>query len=145
MTPYLKDDSFYYPCRVYYEDTDAGGVVYHANYYKLAERARTEWLRAIGIPNQTLVDEHGVMFVARRSSIEWRKPAKLDDLLVIESRLSGIGKVRMTIRHTIRRDDVVLSVIDIELVAVNKDILPTALPDALLARLPDAAMIEEKR
>jgi acyl-CoA thioester hydrolase len=145
MKPYLKDDVFHYPCRVYYEDTDAGGVMYHANYYKLAERARTEWLRAIGIPNQTLVDTHGVMFVARRSTIEWRKPAKLDDLLIIESCLSGIGKVRMTIRHTIRRDDVVLSVIDIELVAVNREIIPTPLPDALLACLPSAATIEEKR
>lgn len=144
MTPYLKDDAFYYPCRVYYEDTDAGGVVYHSNYYKLAERARTEWLRAIGIPNQTLVDEHNTMFVARRSSIEWKRPARLDDLLVIESRLLGLGKVRMTIRHTVRREDLVLAIIDIELVAVNKDIIPTPLPEALLSRLPAAEPIEEK-
>jgi acyl-CoA thioester hydrolase len=145
MTPHLKDDSFFYPTRVYYEDTDAGGVVYHSNYYKLCERARTEWLRAIGIPNQTLVDEHGVMFVARRSQIEWIKPARLDDQLMIETRLSGIGKVRITLRHTVRRDDTVLCVIDLEMVAVNRNIIPTALPAALLAKLPAADRIEEKR
>lgn len=145
MTPHLKDDSFYYPTRVYYEDTDAGGVVYHSNYYKLCERARTEWLRAIGIPNQTLVDDHGVMFVARRSSIEWLKPARLDDHLLIETRLSGIGKVRITVRHTVRKDDKTLCVIDLELVSVNRDIIPTPLPEALLAKLPTAAAIIEKR
>lgn len=145
MTMYLKDGAFYYETRVYYEDTDAGGVVYHANYYKLAERARTEWLRAIGCPNQTLVDEHGVMFVARRAQIEWRKPARLDDLLTIESRLSGIGKVRMSIRHTFYRGETLLCTIDIELVAVNLNVIPTPLPDALLACLPAADTIEEKR
>jgi acyl-CoA thioester hydrolase len=145
MTPHLKDDSFFYPTRVYYEDTDAGGVVYHSNYYRLCERARTEWLRAIGIPNQTLVDEHGVMFVARRSSIEWLKPARLDDHLMIETRLSGIGKVRITVRHTVRCNNKVICVIDLELVSVNREIIPTPLPAALLAKLPAANTIEEKK
>ena len=129
MTPHMKDDAFYYPCRVYYEDTDAGGVMYHSNYYKICERARTEWLRAMEIPGDVLQKEYGVIFVARRSTIEWKRPARLDDLLMIETRLSGIGKVRMTMRHTIRREETVLSVIDIELVAVNE---PTFWRDLLL-------------
>lgn len=145
MTPYFQDDAFYLPCRVYYENTDAGGVVYHAQYYNFAERARAEWLRALGIPVETIRTDYGLIFVARRATIEWRKPARLDDLLVIESRLSGMGKVRMTIRHTFRREDVVLAVIDIELVAVNTAFVPTALPDALRALFPGAATIEEKR
>jgi acyl-CoA thioester hydrolase len=145
MSPELRDDAFYFPCRVYYEDTDAGGVVYHSNYYKLCERARTEWLRAMGIPGDVLSKEYGVTFVARRSSIEWKRPARLDDLLMIESRLSGIGKVRMRVRHTVRRDDVVLSVIEIELVAINRDFIPIPLPEALVKRLPAADKIEEKR
>ncbi len=146
MIPYTENDSFYFPVRIYYEDTDAGGVVYHSNYYKLCERARTEWLRAIGIPGDTLIREHKVHFVARRSSIEWRKPARLDELLVIESRLSGLGKVRMRVRHTVRREDVVLATIDIELVCINFDFIPTPFPDALIQRLPAPdEVMEEKR
>jgi acyl-CoA thioester hydrolase len=146
MTPHLTADAFFFPVRVYYEDTDAGGVVYHSNYYKLAERARTEWLRALEIPGDVLIKEHKVHFVARRSNIEWKKPARLDDLLVIETRLSGLGKVRMRVRHTFRRDDVVLCIIEIELVCINFDFIPTPFPDALTHRLPAPdEIMEEKR
>lgn len=146
MTPHIKDNSFFFPVRVYYEDTDAGGVVYHSNYYKLCERARTEWLRAMDIPGQEITEKYGVHFVARRSHIEWRKPARLDDLLTIETRLSGLGKVRMRVRHTVRRDAVEIATIDIEMVCVNFDFIPTPLPDALIQRLPKPdEIMEEKR
>ncbi len=146
MTPRLENDAFFFPVRVYYEDTDAGGVVYHSNYYKLAERARTEWLRALEIPGDVLIKEHKVHFVARRSSIEWRKPARLDDLLVIETRLSGLGKVRMRVRHTFRRDEVVIATIDIEMVCVDFNFIPTPFPNVLLACLPTPdEIMEEKR
>lgn len=146
MTPKIENGSFFFPVRVYYEDTDAGGVVYHSNYYKLCERARTEWLRAMGIPGDTLINEHKVHFVARRSTIEWRKPARLDDLLIIETRLSGLGKVRMRVRHTLRRGDVLIATIDIEMVCINFDFIPTPFPTALLERLPKPdEVMEEKR
>lgn len=74
--------------RVYYEDTDAGGVVYYANYLKFAERGRTEYLRALGIDQSRLADERGLMFVVRRSAVDFRAPARLDDLLEVETRVT---------------------------------------------------------
>lgn len=145
MLPYAKDDAYFYPLTIYYEDTDAGGVVYHSNYLNFSERARTEWLRHLGIGRERLQNEFGLMFVVRRASIDYRKPARLDDRLLIETRLSGIGKVRMTLRQTVRRDEVVLAVVDVEVVAINKDFIPSALPQALIDLLPAAAVIEEKQ
>jgi acyl-CoA thioester hydrolase len=144
MTPYVKDDAFYFPLRIYYEDTDAGGVVYHSNYLNFCERARTEWLRVIGVGRERLQNEFGLMFVVRRASIDYRRPARLDDKLVIETRLSGMGKVRMSLRQTVKRDEVVLAIADIEVVAINMEFVPTALPEALIASLPATAPMEEK-
>ena len=146
MNAYAKDDAFYYPIRVFYEDTDAGGVVYHSNFLNFAERARTEWLRQLTIGRERLQNEFGLMFVVRRASIEWRRPAKLDDLLIVETRLSGMGKVRMSLTQTITRDEVKLASIDIEVVAVSmKDFTPMLLPDALRKLLPAAPSMEEPK
>ena len=146
MNAYAKDDAFYYPIRVFYEDTDAGGVVYHSNFLNFAERARTEWLRQLTIGRERLQNEFGLMFVVRRASIEWRRPAKLDDLLIVETRLSGMGKVRMSLTQTITRDDTKLASIDIEVVAVSmKDFTPMLLPDALRKLLPAAPSMEEPK
>lgn len=82
--------------RVYYEDTDSGGVVYYANYLKFFERARTEWLRGLGISQQSLADELGVMFVVASASIDYRAPARLDDLLVIRSHIGKMGRIALT-------------------------------------------------
>ena len=133
----MKEDGvFYYPLRVFYEDTDAGGVVYHSNYLNFCERARTEWLRSLGSPRGALKDQFGVMFAVRRASIEWQKPARLDDALVIETRLQSVGKVRMAMRQTVKRDGDILAVVVIELVAINDDFIPTPLPQILLDKLP---------
>lgn len=143
MNSYIKDGAFYLPVRVYYEDTDAGGVVYHANYFKFCERARTDWLRTLTVGRERLQNEFDIMFVVRRATIEWKRPARLDDLLLIETRLQAIGKVRMTMRQTVMRDDQVLAIVDIEVVAVNSSFLPTPLPEELLALLPAAARMDE--
>lgn len=144
MNPFAKDDAFHYPVRVFYEDTDAGGVVYHANYLNFSERARTEWLRHLTIGRERLQNEFGLMFVVRRANIEWRRPARLDDLLMVETRLLGMGKVRMTLAQTITRGETLLATIDIEVVAVSIDTFaPILLPDALRALLPAAPVIEE--
>lgn len=137
--PYSKDGVFYFPVRVFYEDTDAGGVVYHSNYLNFCERARTEWLRSLGNPRGQLKDQFGVMFAVRRAVIEWNKPARLDDHLIVETRLQAIGKVRMAMQQIVTRDGVTLATVDIELVCINDDFVPTALPDALLAKLPELA------
>ncbi|MFZ4541074.1 MAG: tol-pal system-associated acyl-CoA thioesterase [Rickettsiales bacterium] len=145
MNPYAKDDAFYYPIRVFYEDTDAGGVVYHSNFLNFAERARTEWLRHLTIGRERLQSEFGLMFVVRRASIEWRRPARLDDLLMVETRLQGMGKVRMTLRQTITHGDTVLATIDVEVVAVSvATFAPTPLPQELRNLLPAAPVMEEK-
>src|SRR6202012_4661955 len=90
-----------YAFRVYYEDTDAGGVVYHANYLRYAERARTEALRDAGIPHAELVADHGLMFMVHRAEIDYVRPAMLDDRLVVESATKDIGGGDVTRKQTV--------------------------------------------
>lgn len=144
MNAYARDDVFYFPVRVFYEDTDAGGVVYHSNFLNFCERARTEWLRQLTIGRERLQHEFGLMFVVRRAQIDWRRPARLDDLLMVETRLSGMGKVRMSLTQTILRDGVTLATIQIEVVAVSvTDFTPMLLPDELRRLLPEAPIMAE--
>ena len=85
---------FVWPVRVYYEDTDSGGVVYYANYLKFMERARTEWLRARGFEQDVLLGEHRLMFAVRSLSVDYHRPARFNDLLAVLSRLpeaQGLG------------------------------------------------------
>jgi acyl-CoA thioester hydrolase len=146
MNPHARDDAFFFPIRVFYEDTDAGGVVYHSNFLNFCERARTEWLRHLTIGRERLQNEFGLMFVVRRATIDWRRPARLDDLLMVETRLSGMGKVRMSLIQTITRDATLLATISIEVVAVSvADFTPMLLPQALRDLLPSAPEMEEKR
>jgi len=83
---------FLWPLRVYYEDTDTGGVVYYANYLKFFERARSEWLRNAGIEQQLLTEQEHVMFVVKNATIDYHLPAKLDDQLEISVRVEKLGK-----------------------------------------------------
>ena len=92
-----------FPVRVYYEDTDAGGIVYYANYLRFAERARTEALRLCGFDQSDLMSDHQMAFVVRRCNVDFLKPAMLDDLLTIETRLTDISKVSMGMRQAIMR------------------------------------------
>ncbi|AWV23560.1 Short-chain acyl-CoA hydrolase [Roseomonas mucosa] len=80
-----------YPVRVYFEDTDAGGVVYHANYLRWAERARTESLRDMGLPHGLLVERHNLFLVVRRAEVEYLRPARLDEALIVETRVLRVG------------------------------------------------------
>ncbi|MGN4074515.1 tol-pal system-associated acyl-CoA thioesterase [Burkholderia gladioli] len=87
--------SFRWPVRVYYEDTDAGGIVYYANYLRFFERARTEWLRACGLDQRRLAAETGAMFVVRDTAVDYRAPARLDDPLTIVSRIERFGRASL--------------------------------------------------
>src|SRR3954464_10182086 len=87
--------------RVYYEDTDAGGVVYHATYLRYAERARTEALRDAGIPHAELVERFGLMFMVRRAEIDYVRAAVLDDLLVIETETMDVGGATVLLRQAV--------------------------------------------
>ena len=88
---------FHHPVRVYWEDTDAGGIVFYANYLKFFERARTEWLRALGHDQQEMVDTTGCMFVVQETSVRYLKPARLDDLLTITVDVRERGRASLRI------------------------------------------------
>ncbi len=117
--------------RVYYEDTDAGGIVYYANYLKFAERARTEVLRNCGIEQSDLLEKEKIAFAVRSCNIEFLKPAKLDDLLTIESRLDDIGTASLQINQTIRRQDDILATLAVRLAVVDVQMKPARLPQAV--------------
>ena len=88
---------FTHPIRIYWEDTDAGGIVFYANYLKFMERGRTEWLRSLGIEQQRLRDEVGGMFVVSEATIKYLQPARLDDELVVTAQLQSAGRASMAI------------------------------------------------
>ncbi|TAG32971.1 MAG: YbgC/FadM family acyl-CoA thioesterase [Polaromonas sp.] len=88
---------FGFAVRVYWEDTDAGGIVFYANYLKFFERARTEWLRSLGVEQQKLKDTSGGMFVVAQTCVRYLRPARLDDALVVTARLVDKGRASMTI------------------------------------------------
>ncbi|MEJ0010339.1 MAG: tol-pal system-associated acyl-CoA thioesterase [Alphaproteobacteria bacterium] len=138
MIPYEKEGAFYFPVRVYYEDTDAGGVVYHGNYLNFCERARTEWLRYHGIGQEQLKKDIGVIFVARRASLDYRRPVRLDDLIVVESRVLSMGAVRLTLRQTILKENKAVATVEIELVCIDSAFAPTQIPGIIRERLPAA-------
>ena len=111
---------FVFPARVYYEDTDAGGIVYYANYLKFAERARTEFLRYIGAaPQQNALEGDMCGFVVRHLEIDYKASAKLDDLLTVSCELTEDGGASAVMHQEILRGDEVLAVIDVKVVYVS--------------------------
>jgi len=98
----MSDGAFQWPIRVYWEDTDAGGIVFYANYLKFFERARTEWLRSLGIGQQTLRDTLGGMFVVSDTHVRYLRSARLDDELLVTARLTESGRASMTITQQAR-------------------------------------------
>ena len=123
-----------FPLRVYYEDTDFSGVVYHASYLRFLERGRTEFIRACGIDQQKLHRETGVYFVVRRMEIDWLKPALMDDALVVETAAAKIGGASMVLSQRILRGDEVMTTADV-VVVILKEGRPTRLPDAIRAKI----------
>ena len=110
VKPTLQPELFVYsfPVRVYYENTDASGVVYHVEYLKFLERARTEWLRHLGFDHQALAREHRVALVVSAIAVDFLKPARLDDNVAASVRLESLGKVRCVFAQEIRREDEIL-------------------------------------
>jgi len=120
---------FIWPIRVYYEDTDSGGVVYHSNYLNFMERARTEWLRALGFEQTKLKDSMGVIIVVHSLSIVFKKPACFNDMLLVNCSLSKVGYSSIEMSQTIQREGVVL--IDAQVKAAFVDAAtfkPVAIP-----------------
>ncbi|ABM38220.1 thioesterase superfamily protein [Polaromonas naphthalenivorans CJ2] len=90
---------FQWPVRVYWEDTDAGGIVFYANYLKFFERSRTEWLRSLGIGQQQLKDSTGCMFVVTETAIRYHRPARLDDELIVTASMIETGRASLIVKH----------------------------------------------
>jgi acyl-CoA thioester hydrolase len=108
-----------YPIRVYYEDTDAGGVVYHATYPRFAERARTEALRDLGIPHAAMLKRFGVMFMVRRLEVDYERAARVDDALTVETEVLDVGGATVRLRQSISNDTGTCAVLTVRLACVR--------------------------
>lgn len=108
-----------WPVRVYYEDTDAAGVVYYANYLKFCERARTEWLRDLGIDQHKLIRDRKLAFVVAHVEADYLKGAELDDALTVISSVTEMGAATLSFRQEVRRDDALLFVATIKIACVD--------------------------
>ena len=117
--------------RVYYEDTDAGGVVYYANYLKFTERARTEMLRSNGIEQTELAEKDNMYFVVRKADIELFSSARLDDDLRIETTVTEVGGASVDLAQSIYRGDKELAKSNVKIVSVNKDFKPVRMNDTI--------------
>jgi len=130
--------TFTFPVRVYWEDTDAGGVVYYANYLRFLERARSEWLRTLGIDQARLLTEERLQFVVVEANIRYHRPAKFDDELVVTAALGSLGGASVTFEQEIRRGtpagDLLVSA-TVRAACIASDTLkPRPLPNALTAQ-----------
>jgi tol-pal system-associated acyl-CoA thioesterase len=127
--------SFDWPLRVYIEDTDAGGVVYHANHLKYMERARTEMLLAVGIDHAALIRDEKMMFVVRHAAIDYTAPARLMDDLVVNTSILKTGNASLTMRQIIKKREEVVATGDITLVCVTTSGQVCRIPAAILEKI----------
>ncbi|MGX9962873.1 YbgC/FadM family acyl-CoA thioesterase [Roseomonas sp. F4] len=126
--------------RVYFDDTDAGGIAYHANYLKWAERARTESLRAMHLPHALMMERYNAMLVVRRIEVEYVAPARLDESVVVATRVKGFGAAMLDLDQVVLRagDEAVLARLQVGLVCVRADgMRPTRLPEPWRAALAE--------
>jgi len=126
---------FIFPLRVYYEDTDAAGIVYYANYLKFIERARTEMMRAAGIEHSRMRQAHGVMFIVRRCTLDYRQSARLDDALEIHTRIVDLKRASLEAEQSVLRDGEILVHAELRLACINQEGSATRFPPDLRAAL----------
>lgn len=127
---------FSIPIRVYYEDTDAGGVVYYVNYLKFMERARTEWLRGLGFEQDELSRTEGVIFAVRAARVEYLKPARFNDALEVTVDLARRGAASISFKQAVRRDYETLCTGEIRIACLDvNSFAPAAIPERLAATL----------
>jgi acyl-CoA thioester hydrolase len=122
-----------FPIRVYYEDTDAAGIVYYANYLKFAERARTEMLRTRGFDHRALDGTDGIAFAVRSCNADYLLPARLDDALQVHTRVTRIGGASLEADQDITREDEILTRLKVRLACINRAGRPARIPGAMLA------------
>ena len=131
----IRESTHIYPVRVYYEDTDTAGIVYYANYLKFAERARTELLRLLGFEQRDLLDRFGVGFAVRQCEIDFRLPARLDDLLEIHSRMLEVRGASLRAEQIVQRDGIDLVRMRVRVACMAHSGQPARIPGPVLARL----------
>lgn len=140
-TTQVMPATFHWPVRVYYEDTDCGGIVYHTAYLRFMERARTEWLRSLGLEQTRIRQECGCVFAVRGLAIDYRRPATLDDALIVSSRVALQRRTALAFTQTIQRDGVdqsPLCTAEVRVACLDAERLrPRALPSSLAAEIPD--------
>ena len=122
---------FSHNVKIYYEDTDSGGVVYYANYLKFLERARSEVIYSFGLSNKKLLNEYDTLIIVKSCNIQYKKPAKLEDELEIDSKIKSFTKTSFTIDQTIKRKEEIISLAEIVLVTVDKSGKPIKIPKIL--------------
>ena len=126
---------FIHKVKVYYEDTDSGGVVYYSNYLKFLERARTEMINSFGLSNKKLLEEHKTLVIVRSCNIDYLSPSKLEDTLQIYSSIESFNKASFVIIQNIKKDDNLIVKAKLKLVTVNQEGKPTKIPSVLEKKL----------
>lgn len=127
---------FAWPVRVYYEDTDTGGVVYYVNYLKFMERARTEWLRSLGFEQDQLIRDAGIIFAVRAVEVDYLRPARFNDALTVTAEVVHNGGASITFRQEVRRGDEVLCRGKVKIASLDAQTLrPRPAPAAIVAAL----------
>ena len=122
---------FKYVTKIYYEDTDAGGVVYYANYLKFLERARSEAIYSLGISNTDILDKEGVIIIVKSCNIEYKKPAKFEDKIKVVSKILEVKNSSFKMLQVIKKKSDIISVAEVVLVTVNKKGKPVRIPSLL--------------
>ncbi|MDO5055453.1 tol-pal system-associated acyl-CoA thioesterase [Pasteurella oralis] len=132
----MLENVFNFPIRVYYEDTDAGGVVYHARYLHFFERARTEYLRNLNFSQQTLLNERQLAFVVKTMNIDYCFPAKLDDLLIVETVMTGVKGASIFFTQKLKKNELILCEATVKVACVDLGKMkPVAIPVAVKTAL----------
>ena len=126
---------FNFTVKVYYEDTDAGGVVYYANYLKFLERARSEAIYSLDYTNSSLLEKFGILLIVKSCNIEYKKPAKFEDKLEVFSEVKSFTKTSFLMKQSISRNNEIISDAEIHLVSVDKNGKPSKIPEDLKKKL----------
>ncbi len=124
-------NEFVHEIKVYYEDTDSGGVVYYSNYLKFLERARTEMINSVGLSNKKLLEEYKILIIVKSCNIEYMKPAKLEDKIQIYSSIESFNKASFIMNQNIKKDNDLIIKAKLKLVTVNEDGKPIKMPSIL--------------
>ena len=136
--PWVDAGWFCLPIRVFYEDTDAAGMVYYANYLKFAERGRSELLRRQGVDHSALKSESGLIFAVSECNIRYRLPARLDDLILVKTRVAALGAARIEMEQEIWRGDSKLTEIQVIVACLSEAGRPLRMPESLRRAMQDS-------